>query len=97
MGTPKSEPLEGWLKTTLWFRWDEHDDSNRWEPQQYQFDVWYPPCCSDEDRARLLEKNAGRIVSLIRSWKRVDSLITQGGYREEPDYAETQPEKQEPG
>jgi len=67
--------LDGWTKTTLWFKRGIDDT----EP--LEFNVWSPPGCSDEDRVRLLERNASKIVGLIRKLSGDDVMIIQGQYK----------------
>lgn len=66
--------LDGWTKTTLWFKRIS-------DTEPLKFNVWSPPGCSDEDRMRLLEKNAGQVVSLIRKLGGDDAMIIQGQYK----------------
>lgn len=66
--------LDGWTKTTLWFK-QGIDDMNPLE-----FCVFSPPDCFDKDYIKLLEENAGQIVNLIQRLTG-KKLIIQGQLR----------------
>lgn len=77
------EPLEGWHKTTLWFKRGIDD----MEP--LEFDVWSPPNCSEKDYAKLVERAASQVVGLIRG------LIGSGRPIIQSDYGKTRGKAEE--
>ncbi len=66
------EPLDGWVKTTLWFKRGIDD------LDPLEFDMWSPPNCEDKDYNKLVERVAGQIVKLLRNY--TDKLIIQSDY-----------------
>ncbi len=69
----KTEPLEGWVKTTLWFILMT-TDAPRWE-----FNVWSPQHCSDQDYERLMERASQQVVKVLRNFVGA-TVIIQGNY-----------------
>jgi len=66
--------FDEWIETFLWFKLGIDD------PDPLEFKVLSPPDCSDEERKKLLEKNASQIVGIIQKLTG-EKLVIQGQYR----------------
>lgn len=66
--------FDEWVETFLWFKLGMND------PNPFEFKVLSHPNCSDEERKKLLEKNASQIVGMLQKLTG-EKLIIQGQYR----------------
>jgi hypothetical protein len=71
----KTRIPDGWTEIILWFK-REIDDM-----YPLEFRLLVPPNCSDEDRIKLIDKNASQIAGLILQLDNT-KIIIQGAYTE---------------
>ncbi len=79
MGKTKKEPkdyLKHWRMTTLHLTWFKEQVEPR-AGNRVEWEVWYPPGISDEERTALLARHAAKCTALIRQLTGTSKMIVQ--------------------